>query len=667
MGYGGWWRRGPVVLAVVVAAVGGVAGCTTAAPDPGPPLPPTYLGLDSYLHWSSLPYLEIGDRVGGQSTADPNGTNSDNVGTSDILPDGGRVLFDQAGPGVLTFLRMQQAIGAPWQLGVDGQPPTALERTDFGQLTPGTAPAASIPYPLSLNQTESQGSSILATSVPYAKGLRFTSSGQNGNFYSMFRRLPADAEVPHWTAEQTQRVAAMLAAAGKDPTPPDVPELRGNTSLHAGAPTEVTTVTGRQELRSITFRAPYGEKVRLGNARLRIFWDGEQTPSVDAPLKFLAGDGAGVYQPAGRDLVRALPSVIAGDGSTFLEYRLFWPMPFASSARIELQPDADITAPVTWSVRHSPVTDPPNWLGTFHANYTDVPNPQPGRDMRFLDFRGTGKLVGTVVNFGHVGGTLEGDPHVYLDDSRTPQISPTGTEEWGMGGDYWNSGNQTTLPLAGLPSSTNNPPGSDVDGAAEYRFLIADSVPFNDHIVVDWEHGGRDESTERYRATMLWYGTPATTTVPTDQVVPGNPDSASAHSYDSTVDRKYLLTSGFEYTVNSPQTTGTVLATSSGATFTMALRPDNVGAFLRRTYDSCVPGQRADVLIDGHFAGTWYNPGASRTPGPNRCWRDDDLPLPRALTAGKHEITIRIADAAPDPHVTPWTAASYQLFAFTRP
>ena len=43
-------------------------------------------------------------------------------------------------------------------------------------------------------------------------------------------------------------------------------------------------------------------------------------------------------------------------------------------------------------------------MGRFHANHTDVPHPPPGEDMTFLDFRGSGKLVGTVVNFAEVGG-----------------------------------------------------------------------------------------------------------------------------------------------------------------------------------------------------------------------------------------------------------------------
>jgi hypothetical protein len=103
--------------------------------------------------------------------------------------------------------------------------------------------------------------------------------------------------------------------------------------------------------------------------------------------------------------------------------------------------------------------------------------------------------------------------------------------------------------------------------------------------------------------------------------------------------------------------TGTVTA-SRDSTFTATLRPDNEGAFLRRTLDACAGKQHAIVFIDGQFAGTWYNPvGIAQSRG--RCWRDDDLPLPRSLTEGKKSVTIRIISQAGD-----WTAKNYQLHNF---
>ncbi|WP_163506607.1 DUF2961 domain-containing protein [Fodinicola acaciae] len=656
----------PAARSLLAAALASAFALTATAPayatEPAGP-PPLYLGLDSYLHWDKLPYLEIGDRVGGQSSADPGGSNTDNVTTFGASPFGGRVLFDQAGPGVVTFMRMQEEIGGPWAT----RNPVflaPLKPADLGQTSPTTTPASTLPYPLSLNVNQSQGSSIVATSIPYATNMQFMSSAANGNFYAMYRKLAVDTPLPEQTATATSQATALLRSAGTDIAPKDIPTAQGTVALPtAGAAVPVASIDGSNQLRAISFHVPYGQKVRFGNSRLRIYWDGETTPSVDAPVKYLTGDGAGVYKPAGRQLVAGLPANITSDGSTYMDFSLYWPMPFGSNARIELVPSAAMD-PVGWSVRYEPFSDPLSWVGRFHANYTDIPTPQAGRDMTFLDYQGSGKLVGTVINFGAVGATLEGDPHIYVDGSKTPQLAVTGTEEWGMGGDYWHNGNQTSLPMAGLPSSTNNPAGSDVDGAAEYRFLIADSVPFTNHLRVDWEHGVVNDNTQPYKATMLWYGTPTVTATPTDQLAVASPGD---HGYQSPSDQLSPLTAAYEYTSNSPLLTDTVARMTTSTTFTMSLHSNNAGAFLRRTFNSCVANQRAKAYVDGQPAGTWYNAGVSRKTGydgHDRCWRDDDFPLPKSLTAGKNSITIRIDNDTLNQPDRVWTAASYQLFSF---
>lgn len=654
------------VLAATVLLVG--AGCSPRA-EPGRSGPLLYPGLDSYLHWDAIPYLELGDRVEGESTADPGGSNNDGSHILGTTGDGGRVLFDQAGPGVLTFARMQEQTGAPWTLRVDDQPPVTVRATDLGQRQPVREPATKFPYPLSLNVAESQGSSIIAAPVPYVDNLRLTSAGPNGNFYALYRKLPIDAALPHADSAEVAQVAALSATTA--PVPADSPEQRGTVLLNQpGVPAAVTTIDGRDEIRAITFRVPDRDAISLANARLQVFWDGEPSPSVDTPVKYLAGDGAGVYGPTDRSLVQSFPATITDDGTT-TTFAVYWPMPFAAHARFVLVPGAAIGDPVAWSVRYVPFPGPMNLVGTFHANFTDVPHPVPGRDMTFLNYSGSGKLVGTVVNFGRIGTTLEGDVHVFLDGSRTPQVAVTGTEEWGMGGDYWHDGRQTSLPLAGLPSADTNPAGTNVDGSAEYRYLVADSIPFNNHIVVNWEHGAVDDSSQPYRAAMLWYGTPAQTAVVTDDLVPASPQSAASHRYSSPGDRTVSLTAAYEQTVQSPLRTAAVSETSTSSTFTMTLDPRNVGAFLRRTLDSCVANQRATVFVDGQPAGTWYNAGVSSSTGQDghdRCWRDDDFPLPRSLTAGKSSITIRIDNrTTTTPPNTVWTSAEYQLASFVLP
>src|SRR5205823_315540 len=98
--------------------------------------PPLYLGLDAYRHWDKLSYLEFGDRVSGQSTADPGGSNTDNAHFLRVLPDGEHVLFDQTGPGLVTFMRMQENYGGPWHLSLDGHVSTTIGTSDLGQMQP---------------------------------------------------------------------------------------------------------------------------------------------------------------------------------------------------------------------------------------------------------------------------------------------------------------------------------------------------------------------------------------------------------------------------------------------------------------------------------------------------------------------------------------------------
>jgi Protein of unknown function (DUF2961) len=632
--------------------------------------PPLYLGLDAYRHWDKLAYLEIGDRVSGQSTADPGGSNSDNIHVLRVLPDGQRVLLDQIGPGVVTFMRMQQDYGGPWNLYLDGVFTTTFATRDLGQLNPTSEPARAFPYPLSLNPSQSQGSSIVATTIPFRHHITWAAIGRNGNFYALYRKLPYGTPLTTWSSTAIGDVVGQLRLAGTDIAPAEIERRSGSIDLAGKVATTITTIPGPRQIRGITFRVPDADKQRFGNARLQIYWDNEATPSVDAPIKFLTGDGAGIYRPIGRPLVQGwIANAGTGDHSA-MDFNLYWPMPFTASARIAITTDEPIEH-VAWSVRYEPFTEPPSWWGTFHATFTSVPTPTPGQDLTFLDVTGSGKIVGTVVNFSMPDSTLEGDPHIYIDDNQTPQIQVTGTEEWGLGGEYWNNGTQTSLPLGGLPSSINNPPGADRDGAALYRFLIADSIPFNRHVVMRWEHGGANESTHAYRAAIFWYGTTAQTAELSDELRPADAGTRRRHNYQSPNGSPYQLTAAFEYPVAAALITMTGISTTGVSNFTMALDPNNVGAFLRRTFDDCVPNQRANISIDGQFVGTWYSAGSSDRidgAGHPRCWREEEFPLPAAVTRGKSSVRVGVAFVPTvDPPNTTWTEFRYQMYSFVMP
>src|SRR5438445_2294869 len=113
--------------------------------------PPLNVGMDAYRRFDKISYLELGDRTFGPATADPAGANADADHVVRRGPARARVLLDEAGPGVVTFLRMRETYGAPWQLALDDNPPVSVRPRDLGQAAPAAFPAQAFPYPLSLH------------------------------------------------------------------------------------------------------------------------------------------------------------------------------------------------------------------------------------------------------------------------------------------------------------------------------------------------------------------------------------------------------------------------------------------------------------------------------------------------------------------------------------
>jgi hypothetical protein len=523
-------------------------------------------------------------------------------------------------------------------------------------------------YPLTFNNQQSQGSSLLMTSIPYQQRLQWASTSHNGNFYALYRKLPYGTNLPTWDSQSTPTdVTGLLACTGGRAVVTNLTTQQGSLNLTSNALTTLATLTGPAQIRNITFRVPLTEATASGNTTIRITWDNATQPAVDLPLKFLAGDGAGVYEPTNRPLVNSWLTSINKSNQANMQFSLSWPMPFSKLAKIQLLSSTAIND-ITWSVGTTPFNDPPAWWGNFHATYSTIQHPVAGQDMTFLDYKGSGKLVGTIINFGAPDGTLEGDPHIYLDDSQTPQISVTGTEEWGLGGDYWHGGTQVSLPMGGLPSSINNPPGSDLDGSALYRYLVADSIPFNRHLLVRWEHGATNNVDRTYRAAMLFYATPSQTAQLSDTVSTTDATSTREHLFTATNTQTSALQAAYEATTTSHLTTANVLTSTGTTSFTVNVNPNNVGTFLRRTFNYCIANQRAIVTIDGQPAGIWYDAGNSPGTGIDnhpRCWRDEDFPLPANLTVGKSSVTITLTFVpTTQPANTTWTSVDYQMYSY---
>ncbi|WP_448633859.1 DUF2961 domain-containing protein [Pedobacter panaciterrae] len=159
-------------------------------------------------------------------------------------------------------------------------------------------------------------------------------------------------------------------------------------------------------------------------------------------------------------LVKGLPINIRYDYiNNKVELACYYPMPFFKTAKFELTGIAPDNAEINYEIRYEKLKTASNRNAYFHATYKDIPKPDLGQDMTWLDTRGieghqqwSGSFLGTSFIFSHNANlnTLEGDPRFFFDDSKSPQAYGTGTEEWAGGGDYW-GGENMTLPLAGHP------------------------------------------------------------------------------------------------------------------------------------------------------------------------------------------------------------------------
>jgi hypothetical protein len=672
-------------------------------------VPTIPVGLDAYRRWDRWPYLHIGERAYTRSTYDRAGGNEAADASHYLrLTSDRAVALDVAGNGILYFTRANHWHGSPWHDVVDGRDFTIAETAtgDPNAAMPGSAfiPAQAFPSPLALTWSTTQGSDVSGVPIPFTQSLQIAYERTHyGTGYFSYHLFPScahnlSAPLTGWNEETPDpAVVSLVAQAGQDIAPPasssGVKSLGGSVSLQPGVSTTVLDLAGPSTVRTLSFTVAASDAEAIGSATLRITWDGRASPSVSTPVSLFFGAGSMLDRTGREYLVRAFPVSIRSSGGS-VTLATYFPMPFQRSAHVALV-GGSAPATVTWAARTQPYRDPPNWAGYLHATYVDQGAPVAGDDLVMLDTRDVegsgdwcGQIVGTSLVFSDRANlsTLEGDPRFFFDDSETPQVQGTGTEEWGGGGDYWQGGLQTTLPFYGHPvgapgAAAVTSPEDAIESA--YRFLLADAMPFGKNARLQIEHGGTDESTEDYRTLVYWYGLPGACLVQTDSLHVSDPIDETSHSYVSPraqgVD---VLSSRYEWGVDStpapdggttvvyPASSDTGRHTTGTSEFTLSIRPDNLGVLLRRKLDYGYPDQRAEVYVaDGDtarpafvHAGTWYLAGSntcifSDPPGEldpfqpvvqtsNRRWRDDEFLVPRSLTEGLASLRVRVVPAS---------------------
>ncbi len=164
---------------------------------------------------------------------------------------------------------------------------------------------------------------------------------------------------------------------------------------------------------------------------IRMYWDGETAPSVEAPL----GDFFCMGWCERANLASLAVCVNPAGGMN-----CYWPMPFRTSARITLENRTkDEVGGFFYQVTYT-LAEVPSDAAYLHAQWRRS-NPLPYKAVHTLldGVKGWGQYVGTYIAWGvnSCGWWGEGEIKFYMDgDGKWPTICGTGTEDYFCGA--WN-------------------------------------------------------------------------------------------------------------------------------------------------------------------------------------------------------------------------------------
>lgn len=213
---------------------------------------------------------------------------------------------------------------------------------------------------------------------------------------------------------------------------------------------------------------------------LRMYWDGEEHPSVECPLGDFFGIGHGMDAT-----LDSLPVRVSAEGKA---RNCYWPMPFRKHARITVTNEGKgqvwcFYFYVDWRKLPEVSED----TGYFHAMYHQEYPAIMGRNFPIADIVGKGHYVGTVYSARAMtaGWLGEGDDFFYIDGEKIPSLMGTGTEDYFC--DAWDFRRQMGN-YYGTPVWEGYGTGKRTSA---YRWHIPDPVTFKKSLWLEMEHKGR--------------------------------------------------------------------------------------------------------------------------------------------------------------------------------
>jgi hypothetical protein len=235
---------------------------------------------------------------------------------------------------------------------------------------------------------------------------------------------------------------------------------------------------------------------------IRIYWDGSEHPSVEAPIGDFFGVAMGVSA-----VMNSAPIQVSSDGRS---RNCWWHMPFNKSARVTAAATRSAnnaersTVPLYFYIDYRVVAEPIDDICYFHARFTETDPPVRGVPVTLLEAEGHGHFVGVVL--GHrarmEGWFGEGDDIITVDGKVS--FLGTGTEDYFC--DAWGF-RVFSYPYHGAPVVEGREVG---DCLSVYRFHILDPIPFRRSFKLEIEHWPwisvlPNTGRGYYSSTGFWY------------------------------------------------------------------------------------------------------------------------------------------------------------------
>jgi len=270
---------------------------------------------------------------------------------------------------------------------------------------------------------------------------------------------------------------------------------RHDWPIQPGETREIAKLSGAGAITHLWFTVASKDKQHLKNLVLRMYWDGEENPSVEAPIGDFFGLGNNTYYQ-----YDSLPIQIGTDKGL----NCFWRMPFSDGARVTITNDGPIaTTSFYYYVDYQKYKRLPKAVGRFHAQYRQEYPCVPRQNYVLVDAVGRGHYVGCNLSIHNREGAWwgEGDDMMYIDGAEKPQLQGTGAEDYFCGA--WAYGDTFSNLYFGCPQKDGGHTRNALWNV--YRYHLEDPIPFEKSIKVTIEHGHANNRGDDYSSVGYWY------------------------------------------------------------------------------------------------------------------------------------------------------------------